>query len=99
MELQEEFGRVNPSRMLSFVPNIDNHLLTCGYNDAVTEGKIKDIPYMLGSTADDIGVFPEMKEKGEHGASIRDASTGALRWKNSEENRLTFTTSPRALLG
>ena len=94
VELQEEFGRVNPSRMLSFVPNIDNHLLTCGYNDAVTEGKIKDIPYMLGSTADDIGVFPEMKEKGEHGASIRDASTGALRWKNSEENRLTFTTSP-----
>ena len=67
VELQEEFGRVNPSRMLSFVPNIDNHLLTCGYNDAVTEGKIKDIPYMLGSTADDIGVFPEMKEKGEHG--------------------------------
>lgn len=94
VELQEEFDRVNPSRMLSFVPNIDNHLLTCGYNDAVTEGKIKDIPYMLGSTADDIGVFPEMKEKGEHGASIRDASTGALRWKNSEENRLTFTTSP-----
>ena len=64
MELQEEFGRVNPSRMLSFVPNIDNYLLTCGYNEAVTEGKIKDIPYMLGSTADDIGVFPEMKEKG-----------------------------------
>ncbi len=63
VEIQEEFGRVNPSRMLSFVPNIDNHLLTCGYNEAVTEGKIKDIPYMLGSTADDIGVFPEMKEK------------------------------------
>ena len=39
VELQEEFGRVNPSRMLSFVPNIDNHLLTCGYNDAVTERK------------------------------------------------------------
>lgn len=39
VELQEEFGRVNPSRMLSFVPNIDNHLLTCGYNEAVTEGK------------------------------------------------------------
>ena len=95
VELQEEFGRVNPSRMLSFVPNIDNHLLTCGYNDAVTEGKIKDIPYMLGSTADDIGVFPEIeKKKASTAASIRDASTGALRWKNSEENRLTFTTSP-----
>mgnify|MGYP000833420902 FL=1 len=76
VELQEEFGRVNPSRMLSFVPNIDNHLLTCGYNDAVTEGKIKDIPYMLGSTADDIGVFPEMKEKGEHGGIYK----GCINW-------------------
>lgn len=62
--------------MLSFVPNIDNHLLTCGYNDAVTEGKIKDIPYMLGSTADDIGVFPEMKEKGEHGGIYK----GCINW-------------------
>ena len=76
VELQEEFGRVNPSRMLSFVPNIDNHLLTCGYNEAVTEGKIKDIPYMLGSTADDIGVFPEMKEKGEHGGIYK----GCINW-------------------
>ena len=76
VELQEEFGRVNPSRMLSFVPNIDDYLLTCGYNEAVTERKIKDIPYMLGSTADDIGVFPEMKEKGEHGGIYK----GCINW-------------------
>ena len=56
--------------------NGEYHLLTCGYNDAVTEGKIKDIPYMLGSTADDIGVFPEMKEKGEHGGIYK----GCINW-------------------
>ena len=45
-------------------------------NMTVTEGKIKDIPYMLGSTADDIGVFPEMKEKGEHGGIYK----GCINW-------------------
>ena len=49
---------------------------------------------MLGSTADDIGVFPEMKEKGEHGASIRDASTGALRWKTRKKTGLRLLLHP-----
>lgn len=31
---------------------------------------------MLGSTADDIGVFPEMKEKGEHGGIYK----GCINW-------------------
>ena len=42
----------------------------------LSEAEIKDIPYMLGSTADDIGVFPEMKEKGEHGGIYK----GCINW-------------------
>lgn len=49
---------------------------------------------MLGSTADDIGVFPEMKEKGEHGGIYKGCINWSLALENSEENRLTFTTSP-----
>ena len=45
-------------------PVIDNHLLTCGYDEAIESGKIRNIPYLLGSTKNDITVSDDMIKKG-----------------------------------
>lgn len=55
-DLIAETGRME----LVFIPNIDGYLLKEGYNDLIDHNRIKDIPYMLGSTKDDILVTPEM---------------------------------------
>lgn len=52
---------------LFLVPTIDGCVLEDGYDALIDQMKIKDIPYLLGSTADDIMVMPEHKEKGEKG--------------------------------
>ncbi len=50
---------------LFLVPVIDGYVLDCGYYEAVDQGKIRDIPYILGSTKNDILVTPKMMQKGE----------------------------------
>lgn len=50
---------------LFLTPTLDGYVLEGGYYELMDEGKIKDIPYMLGTTKDDIMVTPEMTEKGE----------------------------------
>ena len=51
---------------LFLIPVIDGKVLTEGYYDAIDHGTIKNIPYMLGSTKDDIMVTPEMKTPEDH---------------------------------
>ena len=46
---------------LFLVPTIDGRVLTGGYYSLMDEGKIRDIPYLLGSNKDDILVTPEMR--------------------------------------
>ncbi len=50
---------------LFLTPTMDGHVLEDGYYTLMDAGRIKDIPYMLGTTKDDILVTPEMVEKGE----------------------------------
>lgn len=52
---------------LFFIPVIDNYVLKAGYNELADKGYVKDIPYMVGSTKNDIFMTPEMVEKKEHG--------------------------------
>lgn len=52
---------------LFFIPVIDNYVLKTGYNELADRGLIKDIPYMVGSTKNDIFITPEMVENGDHG--------------------------------
>ena len=60
-------GSVMPkSHGLFLVPAIDGYVLEAGYDQLINEGKIKNIPYMIGSTGDDILVTEELKEKGEY---------------------------------
>lgn len=69
-EIQSVMGefmeRVMPmARGLFLTPTMEGHVLEGGYYELMDEGRIKDIPYMLGTTKDDILVTPEMAEKGE----------------------------------
>lgn len=52
---------------LPYTPVIDGVLLTDGYDSAIKQGKTHDIPYMIGSTLNDIATAPENAEKGERG--------------------------------
>ena len=65
-EIMEAFGpfmgRVMPiAKGLFLVPVIDGWVLHGGYYELMDKGEIKDVPYMLGSTKDDILVTPEMQ--------------------------------------
>ncbi len=58
-------GKVFPiAKGLFLTPVIDDHLLTDGYDSLIENGKIKDIPYLLGSTKNDITVTEEMLKNG-----------------------------------
>ncbi len=59
-------GKVLPiAKGLFLTPTMDGKVLTGGYYELMDKGEIKDIPYMLGSTKDDILVTPEMKSPEE----------------------------------
>lgn len=65
--LASAYMKAHPERILPFVPNIDGHLLTEGYDSAIEHGQIKDIPYLLGSTLNDIAVNTEPSAEGPRG--------------------------------
>lgn len=50
---------------LFLIPVIDGYVLENGYYETMDQGKIQDIPYIIGTTKDDILVTPEMVQKGE----------------------------------
>lgn len=55
-----------PAVGLFLAPAIDGKVLEDTYNHMMDKGEIRDIPYMLGSTRDDIMTTPEMVAAGEH---------------------------------
>ena len=57
-----------PNFGLFMAPTMDQYLLEGTYYGLMDEGKIRDIPYMLGSLRDDMMVTPQMKETGAHSA-------------------------------
>lgn len=66
---------------LPFTPTIDGCLLQAGYNDIIDGGAHKDIPYMIGSTQNDIGVDPEKLAAGDKGRLHR----GCVNWSLKNE--------------
>lgn len=50
----QETGEM-PEHSLPMSPVIDGYVLREGYNEAIEKGNIADIPYILGSTKDDMG--------------------------------------------
>lgn len=66
---------------LFLTPTVDGHLLEEGYNEAFDLGHVKDIPYMLGTTKDDILVTEALKAKGEFSSLYH----GCIRWSQKLE--------------
>ncbi|MBO4888215.1 MAG: carboxylesterase family protein [Firmicutes bacterium] len=59
--IREEEGRM----LLPMAPIIDGYVLPESYYRLMDEGKIADVPYMVGSTKDDIGAMPDLQDKRE----------------------------------
>ena len=49
-----ELFKASGSEQLFLIPVIDGNVLDCGYYETMDEGKVLDIPYLLGSVKDDI---------------------------------------------
>jgi para-nitrobenzyl esterase len=60
LEIFPEFSEkaVGPQGALFLIPVIDGQLLTKGYYQAMDDGDLMDIPYIVGSTKDDIMCQP-----------------------------------------
>jgi carboxylesterase type B len=71
---------------LFFIPVIDNYVLRAGYNELVDKGCIKDIPYMVGSTKNDIFVTSEMIESREYGTVYNACINWSLKCQELERN-------------
>lgn len=67
LEKQTAFCKEHPEKGLLFTPNIDGYVLKESYNACMENGRIKKIPYMIGSTLNDIAVSPEQLSKGVRG--------------------------------
>ena len=55
-----------PIAGLFLAPTVDGKVLDDGYYSLMDKNEIKDIPYMLGSTKDDIMTTTEMVAAGKH---------------------------------
>lgn len=71
-ELEEPMGKVMGEAFASgkgfiFMPNIDGYVMKQGYYDTVDEKKLKKIPYLLGSTKNDIMTTKEDVAAGKKG--------------------------------
>lgn len=55
------------SMELMFTPVIDGLVLTEGYNSCLDQGRIHPIPYLVGSTKNDIAVDPQQLAQGDRG--------------------------------
>ena len=65
MTVLNEFNRETAADgSFKLIPNIDGYVLPDGYYTLIEQGKIRNIPYILGSTRDDIMVTPENREIG-----------------------------------
>lgn len=56
--------KTSPDGKFKLIPNIDGYVLKDTYYHLIDQGRIRDVPYILGSTRDDILVTPENRESG-----------------------------------
>ena len=78
-------GKGFATMRLAYTPVIDKHLLTAGYSDTLLHGNVHPIPYLIGTTQDDITTDPLEVAKGNLGA----VWDGADQWCQAMvENRL-----------
>lgn len=64
---QNDFYRQHPELGLIFTPNIDGVVLEESSDSCIENGNIKNIPYMIGSTLNDLATSPEQLAQGNRG--------------------------------
>lgn len=60
-------GRGFATGILTYSPNLDGYVLTDGYDSSLEKGTVHDIPYLVGSTMNDIGVDAQRLAQGDRG--------------------------------
>ncbi len=75
-----------PTMELPYTPLIDGVVLEGGYNAALEQGKIHDIPYMVGSTMNDIATNPREVLKGNLGKVYEGSRKWCVNRLNSGSN-------------
>lgn len=66
---------------LVFLPTLDGYVMTTGYQETQDLGLLPEIPYMLGSTANDIMLAPEMFDDPEKSPLHQ----GCVAWSANEQ--------------
>lgn len=61
------------------LPNVDGYVLKDNVGNLLEKGQIKDIPYVLGTVQDDLGVTKEQISKGERGEMFEDCKEWSFR--------------------
>lgn len=61
---------------LPFMPVIDGYVLTEDYDELAEEGRVKDIPYLLGTTRNDLLVTEKMLRENRHSSLYE----GCVNW-------------------
>lgn len=67
LELQKAFLESRQGVRRCFSPVIDHYVLDGDLDTLLERGEMKDIPYMMGSTAQDIGTPPQMRGTDQKG--------------------------------
>lgn len=73
-------GRGFVTGNLTYSPNIDGYVLVDGYDSSMEKGTTHDIPYMVGSTLNDIRVEPEKLAQGDRGVVYE----GCKKWGDTQ---------------
>ena len=69
----QKYQQESGNRFLMMTPHVDGKLLPKGFTDAATAGEIADVPYMFGSTLDDM--MPTMGEGIQALAELRETQS------------------------
>lgn len=70
---------------VSFGPNIDGHALRQSFDKAAMAGEISDVPYMIGSTKEDIGPLAGKESLGKFCALREEAGKPAYAYQFARE--------------
>ena len=81
LELLAEAYSAGKQEGILFMPVADGYVFSENTTDCLEHGHVKQIPYMLGTTENDLFVTPEMLERGEKTTLYK----GCIEWSQKTE--------------
>lgn len=83
----QAMDRLRGREGLIFIPNIDGFLLKDGYNALIDQGHLKNIPYLLGATKNDMFTNEAQLKKGDRGPLLKGCVDLALKLEEQGKKR------------